>query len=375
MSKQPTRFLSLDIFRGITVCFMIIVNTAGDKTQRFAQVMHADWHGFTAADWVFPAFLFAVGNALAFVMPKFSKLPPSYFFKKIAKRSAIIFILGFLMYWFPFMKWDSAGQLIVKPFAETRVLGVLQRIALCYFFASILLFYIKKNHILWVSAAILIVYWAALMLGGDANDPLSIQGNLVYKIDHFLIGDAHLWRGQGVPFDPEGLFSTLPAIVHVLVGYWIGTYLLEKGIDNQVVANLSWAAFFLLLVAEGWDAYFPMNKKLWTSSFVVNTLGRCCGFLAFIIYVADVLKKTNWASFFIVFGKNALFIYLFSEILAISLKFSRVSCEESFFHKIYASTFGHIGGKTGSLLFAISYMLLCWLVAWFLDKRRIYIKV
>ena len=123
MTNLHNRFLALDVFRGMTVCFMIIVNTPGDKINRFAQLVHADWHGFTPADWVFPSFLFAVGNALAFVMPKFLNTPPQYFLQKVIKRSAIIFLLGFLMYWFPFMKWDETGQLVGKPISETRILG------------------------------------------------------------------------------------------------------------------------------------------------------------------------------------------------------------------------------------------------------------
>jgi predicted acyltransferase len=203
MTNLSNRFLALDVFRGLTVCFMIIVNTPGDKVNRFAALMHADWHGFTPTDLVFPSFLFAVGNAMAFVMPKFAETPPQYFLKKIAKRAAIIFLLGFLMYWFPFMKWDEAGQLVGKSISETRIFGVLQRIALAYFAGSLIVYFVEAKRLVGVSIVILLGYWLMMMLMGNASDPLSIQGNAVYKIDHWLFGDCHLYKMNGLPFDPE----------------------------------------------------------------------------------------------------------------------------------------------------------------------------
>jgi predicted acyltransferase len=375
MEKTQNRFLALDVFRGITVCFMIIVNTPGDKVHRFAQLAHADWHGFTPADWVFPSFLFAVGNALAFVMPNFQNTPPQYFLQKIAKRSAIIFLLGFLMYWFPFVKWDEAGQLMLKPISETRVLGVLQRIALAYFAGSIIAYFFKNKQILGISVLLLLGYWAILMIGGQFEDPLSIQGNVVYKLDHFLFGDSHLYKMNGKPFDPEGLLSTLPAIVNVLAGYLAGQFIRENGNTYQGLAKLLLVGFSLILIAEAWNWGFPINKKLWTSPFVLYTVGLDLGILAAIIFALDFKNITIGVNFFTIFGKNALFIYLFSEYLAISLKFARVSCEQTYFNWVYTTVFQPIGGKLGSLLFAIVFMLVCWGVGYWLDKKKIYIKV
>ena len=398
MTKLHNRFLALDVFRGMTVCFMIIVNTPGDKINRFAQLVHADWHGFTPADWVFPSFLFAVGNALAFVMPKFLNTPPQsrlvrdfvstqYFLKKVIKRSAIIFLLGFLMYWFPFMKWNEAGQLIVKPFSDTRIMGVLQRIAIAYLLGSLIVYFVEAKRIIGVSIAILLGYWAILMVFGDANDPLSpdgvgisqwlnIQGNAVYKLDHFLFGDNHLYKVNGtIPFDPEGLLSTLPAIVNVLAGYLAGLFIIKSGKTYEGLAKLLLVGFILILIAEAWNWVFPINKRLWTSSFVLYTVGLDLGILAAIIYFIDFKNIKTGMNFFTVFGKNALFIYLLSEILAISLKFSRVTCEQSYFKWTYHVLCEPIGGKIGSLAFAIGFMLVCWSVGYWLDKKKIYIKV
>jgi predicted acyltransferase len=376
MEKPQNRFLALDVFRGLTVCFMIIVNTPGDKVNRFAQLAHADWHGFTAADWVFPSFLFAVGNALAFVMPKFQNTPPQYFLQKIAKRSAIIFFLGFLMYWFPFMKWDETGHLMMKPISETRILGVLQRIALAYFAGSLIVYFFKTKQIVGISVVILLGYWAILMLGGHADDPLSIQGNLVYQLDHFLLGDNHMYKVNGkIPFDPEGLLSTLPAVVNVLAGYLAGKFITEQGKNYETLAKLLLVGFILILIAEAWNWVFPMNKRLWTSPFVCYTVGLDLGILAAIIYFIDFKNIKTGVNFFTVFGKNALFIYLFSEILAISLKFSRVTCDQSYFKWTYHVFCEPIGGKWGSLAFAVLFMLVCWGVGYWLDKKKIYIKV
>ena len=376
MTNLQNRFLALDVFRGMTVCFMIIVNTPGDKINRFAQLVHADWHGFTPADWVFPSFLFAVGNALAFVMPKFLNTPPQYFLQKVIKRSAIIFLLGFLMYWFPFMKWDQAGQLVLKPFSDTRLMGVLQRIAIAYLAGSLIVYFVEAKRIIGVSIAILLGYWAILMGLGDASDPLSIQGNAVYKLDHFLFGDNHLYKVNGtIPFDPEGLLSTLPAIVNVLAGYLAGQFIMKSGKTYEGLAKLLLVGFILILIAEAWNWVFPINKRLWTSSFVLYTVGLDLGILAAIIYLIDFKNIKTGVNFFTVFGKNALFIYLLSEILAISLKFSRVSCEQSYFKWTYHVLCEPIGGKIGSLVFAIGFMLVCWGVGYWLDKRKIYIKV
>ena len=376
MTNLHNRFLALDVFRGMTVCFMIVVNTPGDKINRFAQLVHADWHGFTPADWVFPSFLFAVGNALAFVMPKFVDTPPQYFIQKVIKRSAIIFLLGFLMYWFPFMKWDQAGQLVGKPFSDTRIMGVLQRIALAYLAGSLIVYFVEAKRIIGVSVAILLGYWAILMGLGDATDPLSIQGNAVYKLDHFLFGDNHLYKVNGtIPFDPEGLLSTLPAIVNVLAGYLAGQFIMKSGKTYESLSKLLLVGFILILIAESWNWVFPFNKRLWTSSFVLYTVGLDLGILAAIIYLIDFKKIKTGVNFFTVFGKNALFIYLLSEILAISLKFSRVSCEQSYFKWTYHVLCEPIGGKIGSLVFAIVFMLVCWGVGYWLDKKKIYIKV
>jgi predicted acyltransferase len=367
------RFTALDVFRGLTVCFMIIVNTPGDGGSTYAPLLHADWHGFTPTDLVFPSFLFAVGNAMSFVARKTQSLTRAQVLGRIFKRTALIFLLGYLMYWFPFVHWEQ-GQLVGNPLEKTRIFGVLQRIALTYGAAALLIYYLNWRRALLVSVIGLLVYWVLLLVFGTAGQELTLAGNAVLKLDTWLVGENHLYRGEGVPFDPEGLLSTLPAIANVMAGYAVGYYLQKKGVNYEALAKLLLAGCALLAAAYVWDWFFPINKKLWTSSFVVLTVGLDCLILSALVYVIEVLRRDRWTYFFQVFGRNPLFIYLLSELVLILLYFFRVG-DKSLFVTIYQAWFEPAGPYIGSLLFALAFMLFCWSVGYLLDKRRIYIRV
>ncbi len=375
MTQTPQRFLALDVFRGLTVCLMIIVNTPGNGPTTYSPLLHADWNGFTPTDLVFPSFLFAVGNAMSFVMKKWQNLEQGKVLWKIFKRTFIIFLLGYLMYWFPFVTWNENNELVFAPFENTRVFGVLQRIALCYGIASLMVYYLKMKTAVILSIFFLFLYWILLYAWGNPADPLGLEGNAVLVVDRWLIGDSHLYHGEGIAFDPEGLLSTLPAIVNVVAGYVAGKYIQQKGSTYEGLAILLLAGAVLLFGAYCWDLVFPINKKLWTSSFVLHTVGLDCIILAVIIYITQFLNKTNWTYFFEVFGRNPLFIYLLSEIAAILMYFIRVDDNKSLFRWIYQNTFQYAGDYLGSLLFAITFMLFCWLIGYILDKRKIYVRV
>ncbi|HSR39635.1 MAG TPA: hypothetical protein VLL95_12030 [Phnomibacter sp.] len=376
MSKPAAqRFLALDVFRGMTVCFMIIVNTPGNYDTTFAPLLHAQWHGFTPTDLVFPSFLFAVGNAMSFVMPKWEGMATSAVVTKILKRTFIIFLLGFLMYWFPFMKQVN-GQLVLFPFEETRVFGVLQRIALCYGIAALMLYFLKPKTTYWLAAGGLLLYWGLLYWMAPAGvDPLSMEQNAVLHLDKWLIGEKHMYHGEGIAFDPEGLLSTLPAISNVVIGFAAGKFIREKGNSYETLAKLLLAGFALLVMAYFWNLEFPINKKLWTSSFVLHTVGLDLMIIAGIMYVVDFAGRTRWTYFFEVFGKNPLFIYLLSELLAILMWFFQAADGQPYYSWIYQNIFSHFGGYLGSLLFALTVMMTCWLVGYGLDKRKIYVRV
>lgn len=377
------RFSALDVFRGLTICLMIVVNTPGDRNFIFSPLMHAKWNGFTPADLVFPSFLFAVGNALSFVKNKWTSQSAKQVITKIIKRSVLIFLLGFLMYWFPFVNKDT-GIWTFSPLSHARILGVLQRIAICYFFASILVYFLKTRGLIIISLLLLLFYWGLCFYLGTGPDPLNIQTNVVLKLDLLLMGESHLYHRSGIAFDPEGWLSTLPAIVNVIGGYLIGLFLQKQANTNDLsgderkfamLTKIALAGFILIVVGYFWDFIFPINKKLWTSSFVLLTLGLDCLILSSIIYLLEIPTRIKWDWFFRVVGKNPLSIYLFSELLMILLHKIPIGTDSNAFTWIYQKGFGFIGPYWGSLIFAICFMLLCWLLGYQMDKNKIYIKV
>lgn len=376
MEQSPNRFLSLDVFRGMTIVFMIIVNNGGGPVS-FAPLEHAKWFGFTPTDLVFPSFLFAVGNAMSFSMKKFASLSSGTVFFKILKRAVIIFLLGYLMYWFPFVGHDTKGWHLL-PISQTRIFGVLQRIALCYLFASLLIYFVKsKGAIIVISLLLLFGYWFLLLIFGDHADPYGMLTNAGTYLDKAVLGDAHLYHGEGVAFDPEGILSTLPAIVNVICGYYAGKYIQEKGKGYETISKLLLFGFLFIFIALCWNMTFPISKKLWTSPFVLLTVGIDMVLISALIYIVEIISfnKGNWTSFFTTVGKNPLPIYLFSELLVTILGWITIG-KLGFTDWINGSVFQAIApGAVGSLLFAISYMLVCWLFGKILDKNKIYIRV
>jgi predicted acyltransferase len=373
--SQTTRFFSLDVLRGMTVCFMIIVNTPGFGAHPFSILLHAQWNGFTPTDLVFPTFLFVVGNAMSFSTVKFSNVSNSIYLQKVFKRTAIIFLLGFLMYWFPFFKTNVAGQVVLIPFAETRIMGVLQRIALCYCITSLMVRFLSDRWINVLSVIFILGYWLVLYCLGDAGDWLGIHGNTVYKLDFFLFGEKHLYRGSLGIFDPEGLLSTFPAVVNVIGGYYAGRVLRKNKINYETIAKLLMTGIVLVLLAIIWNQCLPINKKLWTGSFVCITLGLDLIILSFLIYIIDMEEHKKWSSFFIPFGENPLFIYLLSEILVTTIYAIPAGVGSNCYKSICTCFFTQIPGSWGSMLFSITYMFVCWIPGWILHKRHIYIKV
>src|ERR1700754_2276006 len=226
MAEPSPRFLSLDVFRGMTICFMIIVNNPGGPA--FWPLNHAAWNGFTPTDLVFPSFLFAVGNAMSFTMKRYQQMGNGAVLSKIFKRTFLIFLIGYLMYWFPFFRVTD-GHWSLSPIGNTRIMGVLQRIALCYCFASLMIHYLSTRTVYILSALFLLGYWVLLLVFGDQGDPLSMTGNAGFYLDKWLIGDAHMYHGEGLAFEPEGLLSTLPSIVNVVIGYYAGKFIQDNG--------------------------------------------------------------------------------------------------------------------------------------------------
>jgi predicted acyltransferase len=255
-------------------------------------------------------------------------------------------------------------------------MGVLQRIALGYLFASLMIRYMKPANVYRFSVIFLLLYWLILLLFGDHNDPYNMLTNAGSQLDRWLFGENHLYHGEGVAFDPEGLLSTLPAIANVTFGYAAGKWIQEKGKTYEGLAKLLLVGAVAVALALAWNPLFPINKKLWTGSFVLLTVGIDCILLAALTYIIDFLKRIKWTYFFEVFGKNPLSIYLLSELGATLLGFTQVGENHQPLHAwLYQNIFQHAGLYFGSFLFAVAFMLFCWLVGYILDKRRIYLRV
>ncbi|SFU69905.1 Predicted acyltransferase [Pustulibacterium marinum] len=376
-SLQPTnhkkRFLALDVFRGATICMMILVNTPGTGADMYPFLVHADWSGFTLADLVFPSFLFAMGNAMSFSLNK-SSVSNKEYFAKVLKRSSIIFLLGFLMYWFPFFHKVN-GEWALYPFEETRVMGVLQRIAICYFFVALLIRFLKNKHLIILSIAVLFVYWLVLLFFAGTADFMDMATNAATQFDKWIIGDNHMYKRDALIFDPEGLLSTLPSLVNVIIGYLVGVFVQQKGSSYEGIAKLFLLGFLLIIAALAWDLFFPINKKLWTSSFVLYTCGIDSVLMAMLLYFIEIKKQQKGVYFFQVFGKNPLFIYLFSELFYVILRRISVGDKDAFEFFSEAIIQQIFPGSFGAFLVAVLFMLLCWSIGWILDKRKIYIKI
>ena len=387
------RFYSLDVFRGATVAFMILVNNPGTWDSIYAPLEHAPWHGCTPTDLVFPFFLFAVGDAMAFVIPRLEKAGNAAFLRKILTRSLLIFGIGLFLNWFPFVRWEGS-QLAVRywvnplhPDSGVRILGVLQRIALCYLFASLIIYYFKIRGAFVATAVVLLGYWALCLGLGDPADPYSLQGYFGLPVDKAVLGIAHMYKGEHVPFDPEGLTSTLAAIAEVILGYFVGNYILQKGKTYEMLSKLFVSGCILVLLGYIWDMVFPLNKKIWTSSFTIYTSGLAILVLCVLLDMIEFRGwRGKWTRFFDVFGKNPLFVFILSGTIPRILAMARwqVGTDQQGSPE-YSSPlpwfYEHVckpvseNPKNGSLLYALITVGFYWMIAYFMDRRKIYVKV
>ncbi len=397
------RFYSLDVFRGATVCLMILVNNPGSWGHIYGPLEHAPWHGLTPTDLVFPFFLFAVGNAMAFVMPKLEAGGDALFWKKVLKRTALIFLIGLFLNWWPFVKWIDAG-LVFKQWAfiddkgipqGVRLFGVLQRIALCYFFAAVIVYYLKARKAFYVGALLLLLYWMFCYVGNPA-DPYSLAGWFGTDIDKNILGAAHMYKGEGVTFDPEGLVSTIPAIVQVIFGYLVGDYIQKKSKAPEqqqydfekpgfplsgmypMLTGLFVIGIGLLVTGFCWDMVFPINKKIWTSSYTIYTTGLAIVTIATMIYMIEIKQiRGGLARFFDVFGKNALFVFALSAFLPKGLALIKLGDGTNPWNWLYKKVLIHIPGapENGSLVYALCVITFMWAICYWMDKKKIYVKV
>lgn len=362
------RSLALDAMRGFTLAAMILVNTPGSWGHLYWPLAHADWHGYTPTDLIFPFFLFIVGAAMFYSLRRFDYSPSKDALLKLGKRVAIIFAIGLLLHAFPF----------TAPLSELRIMGVLQRIALAYGLAALAVLYLSIPMLYLLMAALLLGYWALLYTVGGAN-AFSVEANVVTVVDRALLGSAHLWQGKGVAFDPEGLLSTLPAVVNVLVGFLTARWLARSEKIPQQLRDLALGGLALLVLGYLWSLWLPFNKSLWTSSYVLATSGWALWVLAVFIVVC----RTGWGVKLVhplrIYGMNPLFIYALSAVwvksyFLVSLEFAGEKMNAyQFFYEVCLRLVPD--PYAASVLFAATHVLLFWGVAYILYRKNIFIKI
>jgi predicted acyltransferase len=399
------RLRALDVFRGATVALMILVNNPGSWSALYPPLAHAPWHGLTPTDLVFPFFLFAVGNALALVMPPLLAGPPPAFWRRVARRTALIFLIGLLLNAAPFVRWDAAGELVLRDWGTLRVMGVLQRIALCFGAAAAIVWWAERHtaqagrSVLAVCAALLLGYWALCLALGTPGDPYSLQGWFGTAWDKALLGEHHLYRGEGVPFDPEGLASTPPAVAQVLLGWWVGRQLVQHGAAPRTLRRLLAAAAGLALLAWAWQLVLPLNKKIWSSSYVLLTTALALALLLALLHGltsragprgADPPWAWGWVAACEWFGRNPLFLFVLSGLVPRFLALwrwpaglnadgsTRWTSPLPWFHDSVTAPLGRLltdDPRLGSLLYALAHLAVYTALAAALHRRRIYVRV
>ena len=372
MQDTNQRSLAVDCLRGLTLALMIVVNMAIDDDRSYGQLLHSVWHGFTLTDAVFPAFLFAVGASLALAIDRQRAEGDAAFRARVLRRTVLLFAIGYLLSWLPFFKYDPAwGDLRFVDLAHTRILGVLQRIALTYGMAALLVQRFGSRGAWMGLATSLLAYPVLLQFSGD----LTLEGNGPRRLDLFLFGAAHLYKGEGIPFDPEGLLSTLPALANVLGGYLAGRWLKARGPTSSSLGTLLITGLVATGLALSVSGVIPLNKKLWTSSYALLNLGIDAMVLGLLAYILDWKRLRGGSSFFTVLGQNTLAIYLFSEIGNLALSRTYIG-DTTTFEWVHAHGFvPWAGAKFGSLLYCLAYLAVCWFVARELGRRHIQFRL
>jgi predicted acyltransferase len=369
MAKSSGRLVSLDILRGLTVAFMIIVNNPGSWDYVYSPLRHSKWNGCTPTDLVFPFFLFIVGMSTWYSLKKYGNELNGSSILRIFRRALTIFAVGLFLTIFPNF---------VRDYSTLRIMGVLQRIAVAYTLGALICLTIKRKYLWIIIAILLLIYWGLLSFFGGA-DPYSLGGNFALKTDIAVMGRNHLYTGFGIPFEPEGLLSTIPAVCTVIIGYYIGGMVSKGSASGKTVIKIILLGAAAIGLGYLWNMIFPINKPLWTSSYVLFTAGIAMAVFAIIYLISDVLKFQALGTFFMIFGTNALFSYFLAGIWIKMLLFiqiksgpGKVSLYSWIYEKVCVPIAGHLNG---SLMFAVIQMLLIWSVALILYRKKIMIRL
>jgi len=363
------RLMALDVLRGLTIALMIMVNTPGSWQYVYAPLRHAKWNGCTPTDLVFPFFLFIVGVSMWYSFKKYGSGLTKEGLQKVFKRFSVIFLLGLFLNLFPRFDFESV-----------RILGVLQRIAIAYGVAAVLCMSFNVKQLLFWFVVIVLGYWALLYVGGP-EDAYGLSTNLVRDLDLAILGEKHMYKGYGIPFDPEGLLSSLPSVGTVLLGYFSGRIIERSQGTMEAIKKLIMYGVIGVVIGLVWGIVFPINKPIWTSSYVMYTGGLAMLFLSLLLWIIDVKGFKKWSQPFIHFGTNPLFIYLFSGLYVQTIIYLvKITNENGETISGYSFLYKHIfvpiaGNMNGSLLFAIAHITFFWFLTYILYRKKIFIKI
>lgn len=385
MANKSQRLLALDILRGITIAGMLLVNNPGSWGNLYSPLAHAEWIGLTPTDLVFPFFVFVMGVSMYFSLKKFQFTLNGKLLWKIVRRTLILFFIGWAVGIFARFVYGLSGDKTVHEIIENldtlRILGVFQRLALVYFFGSMVAVLFKHKFIPWLIVLILAVYAIILSVGNGYEFSLD---NIISKIDISVLGEKHMYHehayGLELALDPEGILSTLPCIAHVLIGFMVGKMITENYNNTDRICKLLINGFIMILL--GWLLSYgiPVGKKMWSSTFVLVTCGLAMSVLALLIHIVDVRGKKRWSRFFEAFGVNPLMLYLCGTVLAIvfgavPLWTDAEGVKVTVHSLVYDGLLELFQPKTASCLYAILFVCLNWLLGYVLYKKKIYIKI
>lgn len=382
---KSNRLLALDILRGITIAGMILVNNPGSWGSIYAPLEHASWNGLTPTDLVFPFFMFIMGVSTYISLRKYEFKPALPTIMKILRRTVVIFFIGLAIAWLGlFMRGIHNGLEVLEAatqFDHIRILGVMPRLAICYCAASLTAITLRHKWLPAFVAALLVAYAIILLTG---NGFAFADTNVISIVDHKILGPDHMYAdtidGVTLKFDPEGLLSTIPSIAHVLIGFLMGAAIMKTKDNDERIRSLFIVGTILTFSGFLLDFGMPINKKIWSPTFVLTTCGLASSFLGLLIWIIDIKGKKKWCRFFEVFGVNPLFLYVLGAVLSILISFTTVNVGESTMTLkgyIYRELLVPLCGDDtlASLCFAISFVLVNWIIGYALYKKKIYIKI
>ena len=379
---MANRLRSLDVLRGITIAGMILVNNPGTWAHIYAPLRHAAWDGCTPTDLVFPFFMFVMGVAMFISQRKNDYALTGRSVGHLVYRSLMLVLIGWAIGWFGiFCRTLSGGGEFIdaiwnNPIAKLRFMGVLPRLGWVSLFAGLLLMIFKPKRLLPVVAVLMVIY--CIIIGVTDSFALT-EDNIVTRVDKAILGEAHMYHLGGIAFDPEGILSTIPCISHCLLGCYAGMLIFSTDDLWQKVNRLFIFGSIILLAGFLWDYAFPINKSLWSASYVLVTCGLASLLLALLLWAIDIRGHASWFLPFESFGVNPMFIFVLSGVLAIIMANIRFGVGDDtysvwgfFYARIMKPVFGETGG---SLACALTYDALLWCIAYPLYRKKIYIKL